>query len=646
MRIDRTGFREPSLPRETLSSVEELCRLARADVLLMTTLAGCGHPGGSMSSMEILALLYSQSRLDPARPSRRGRDRVVVSNGHISPGIYAVLGRLGFFDIEDAVASFRLAGSEYEGHAERSVPGVELTTGNLGQGFSGACGLAVADRSHGITNHVWVLTGDGEQQKGQNSEARRFAAHYGLGNLTLVVDCNGLQISGRTDGIMPVDLEAEYRASGWNVVTVEDGHDLSLLYDALRPDQGSTAPKLVIARTVMGKGVSFMEDLADYHGKALDEKQLLEALDELGIEDGAGKLERLREKRREWKPRSGRTSLQASYEILDHPGEPEVYPVDHRGDNRGAFGRALLDLAHTNRERIPLVFDCDLAGSVRTAKFSEEHPALFFQCGIQEHHAVSAAGAASIAGRVVFFVGFGVFAIDETLNQHRLNDINMTNLKVVATHCGLDVGEDGKTHHCINYLGLLRTLRHYDAIVPADPNQTDRVTRYVATHPGNFFVAMGRSKTPVIADDDGAPFYGDGYRFVYGQPDLIRTGRDLALVTMGCMCSRAMEVRELLADLGLSAAVYNVSSPLCLSREFLERLGEYGLVASYEDHDRDSGLGASLAIALLEAGVCVPIVRYGVREYGFSGPPDDLLRLQGLMPQQVARAISEKLRIL
>ncbi len=513
----------------------------------MTTLAGSGHPGGSMSSLEIFALLWSQANVDPGEPLKEGRDRIVVSHGHTSPGVYSTLGRLEFFDLQRAVTTFRKAGSPFEGHIERSIPGVEFTTGNLGQGLSAAAGMALADRCRGIHNQVWVVCGDGEHQKGQIAEARRFIRNFGLNNITVVVDCNGLQISGRTNRVMYTDIASEYKADGWDVTEV-DGHNLSSLYRALRPDPSYRAPRMVLAMTVMGKDVSFMENDPQYHGKALTMEQAGEALAELGLANDLEHLSRLRVEG--WKNKSD-FNQRLPYEILDLEGTPIIYDADHRGDNRGAFGAALMDLAKMNGDNLPLVFDCDLAGSVKTSAFSEEYPEHFFQSGIMEHNTASVAGGASVAGKVVFWADFGVFAADETFNQHRLNDINMTNLKVVATHCGLDVGMDGKTHHCINYISLMGTLYHYNTVVPADPNQTDRVIRYAATHPGNFFVAMGRSKLPVITNEDGEPFFGSDYRFVYGMHDHIREGTDVALVAMGCMVFRALEVREILNEKGI-----------------------------------------------------------------------------------------------
>ena len=631
-RIDRTLFKPHDLSIELLQELKEFCRRGRGDIIKMTTLAGSGHPGGSMSSLEIYALLWSQANVDPAEPLKEGRDRIVVSHGHTSPGVYATLGRLEFFDLQRAVSTFRKAGSPFEGHIERSIPGVELTTGNLGQGISAAAGMALADRLRGIHNHVWVVTGDGEHQKGQIAEARRFIRSYGLNNMTVVVDCNGLQISGRTDRIMYTDIASEYRADGWDVVEV-DGHGLSSLYRVLRPDETSRAPRLVLAMTVMGKGVSFMENDAAYHGKALTTEQAEEALAELDLPNDLDKLEKLRKS--SWKNR-GDFNLRLPYEILDLEGAPIVYDADHNGDNRGAFGAALMDLADSNRENLPIVFDCDLAGSVRTSKFGEKYPEHFFQSGIMEHNTASAAGGASIAGKVVFWADFGVFAADETFNQHRLNDINMTNLKVVATHCGLDVGMDGKTHHCINYISLMGTLYHYNTIVPADPNQTDRVIRYAATHPGNFFIAMGRSKQPVITDENGDPFFGPDYRYVYGLHDHIREGTDVALVAMGCMVPRSLEVREILAEKGVSAAVYSVSCPLCIGPRLLDELEGYDLVVTYEDHDMDTGMGSKLAIATACFNKSINLRRKGVTEYGASGSPEDLYRMAGLAPDQVA----------
>jgi transketolase len=464
----------------------------------MTTLAGSGHPGGSMSSIDFYLVLYSYANIYPQSPSDPDRDRIVISHGHTSPGVYAALGRTGFFPIEAAIATFRKAGGPFEGHVEKGIPGVEWNTGNLGQGLSAGCGFALGSKILKKGFRVFVTMGCGEQQKGQISEARRFAVKYGLDNLTVIIDFNCRQISGVTQEIMPQNISKNFESDGWRVMEV-DGHQFQDIYTAFREAVLSEHPTAIIARTIMGKGVSFMEGKEEFHGRALNLEEYKKALQELKVPDDLDRYRQIRE--REMIPYPGR---KYSLEVLPiQTGNPRSYEKDQKIDNRSAFGNALVEIARSNvQENFPLpmaVFDCDLASSVKTAGFSKQFPNHFFQGGIQEHHTATLAGAISTLGLLSFFADFGVFGVDETYNQHRLNDINETNLTLICTHNGLDVGEDGKTHQCIDYVGVMQNLFGYKIIIPADPNQTDRVIRYVAKTYGNFLVPMGlqfRSSLP------------------------------------------------------------------------------------------------------------------------------------------------------
>jgi len=241
----------------------------------------------------------------------------------------------------------------------------------------------------------------------------------------------------------------------------------------------------------------------------------------------------------------------------------------------------------------------------------------------------------------VFFADFGVFGIDETYNQQRLNDINHTSLKLILTHCGLDVGEDGKTHQCIDYLGVASNLFGFKVIIPADPNQTDRAVRYLARENGNFLLAVGRSKTPVILDEKGEPIFAKDYKFEYGKIDLIRQGNQACIFTMGSMVPRAIKVWEILKEKGILVKIFNVSCPLALEKD-LEKIKEgfaTGLVITYEDHQIETGLGARIALLATEQSLTAKFLRFGVINYGASGKPDELFRLQGLAPEQVAEKI-------
>ncbi|NLC12155.1 MAG: transketolase [Firmicutes bacterium] len=255
----------------------------RKDILTMIARAGSGHPGGSLSIVDILAVLYYKvMRLRPQEPLWPERDRFVLSKGHACPALYAVLADKGFFPRE-YLARLRQLGSPLQGHPDmRKTPGVDFSTGSLGQGLSAANGMALAARLQEASWRVYVVLGDGEIQEGQVWEAAMSAAHYGLSNLIAFLDYNGLQIDGTVREIMcPEPLAEKWRAFGWHVLEI-DGHDHAAILEAVRRSQlENHRPSMIIARTIKGKGVSFMEDQVSWHGKAPSEELLQNALREL-----------------------------------------------------------------------------------------------------------------------------------------------------------------------------------------------------------------------------------------------------------------------------------------------------------------------------------------------------------------------------
>jgi transketolase len=621
----------------------ELARLARGDILKMTTLAGSGHPGGSMSSIDFYLILYSYANVHPQSSSDPNRDRIIISHGHTSPGVYAALGRTGFYPIEAAIVNFRKAGSAFEGHVEKGVPGVEWNTGNLGQGLSAGCGFALAAKILKRDFHVFVAMGCGEQQKGQITEARRFAIKYGLDNLTVIIDYNCRQISGVTQEIMPQNIAENFESDGWRVIEV-DGHQFQEVYRGLRDAILSKHPTAILAHTTMGKGVSFMEGNEDYHGRALNLDEYKKAIQELRVEDDLDRYRQLRE--------SGTTpSLPREYPV-EIPsiqiGNSRNYEKDQRLDNRTAFGNALVDLAKANLQEngsLPMVvFDCDLAPSTKTLSFAKQFPKHFFQGGIQEHNTATIAGAISTVNLLSFFADFGVFGVDETYNQHRLNDINHANLKLICTHNGLDVGEDGNTHQCIDYVGIMRNLFGYKIIIPADPNQTDRVIRHVAKTPGNFLVAMGRSPIPTLLTDEGTSLFGTPYEFRYGQADLIRSGKDGAIITNGGMTYRAVQAWQKLREKGVEVQVLNISCLSDLDIGAILRAAKTGMIITYEDHHIQTGLGSLIANVLAEHSLSIRFRKMGIARYGSSGKPDDLYRMQGLDAESLVQVVMNEIQ--
>ncbi|MCS7278885.1 MAG: transketolase [Thermodesulfobacteriaceae bacterium] len=642
-----------SIDREELSLseiqfLEEAFRRCARRIILATTLAGSGHPGGSLSSLNLLLTVYAIAKVDPLNPRAFNRDRVVISHGHISPGVYSVLCEYGFFPEEAFLMEFRKAGSAFGGHVEQCVPGVEWNTGNLGQGLSAACGMAKALKLKGLDRKVFCLMGDGEQQKGQVMEARRWAFKFGLNNLIVLIDYNKLQIGGPIWKVMPQKIKEEILATSWNFIEI-DGHNFSEIYKALRKAlkgevENPSAPTAILAHTTMGKGISFMENDEKWHGMALPEDLAKKALEELGFDPS--ELEILKEKRKTWTPSFPHQPHEPLPVNLEVP-ESTIYSVDTKTDCRSAFGKAILKLAEKNNlsgnsPKI-LALTCDLESSVKLTDFKKKFPQAFFESGIQEHHTASVSGALSKEGFLVFFSTFGVFGIDEVYNQLRINSLNQTALKVVCTHLGADVGEDGPTHQCIDYLGLLWSLPDFEIYLPADPNQTDHLIRFVAQRPGNVFVGMGRSKVPIITKENGEPFFDASYEFKPGKADWIRRGDKGVIISYGNLLHYVLLAYETLKNMGILVSVLNIPSFRPLPEKDILKAFELRHVLVVEDHYLETGLGVKIASLAGLNNKPIKIKLLGHKKPSSSGNPKELFKIAGLLPENM---VSEMIKLI
>lgn len=266
------------------AELTEKARRIRINALKAIHAAKSGHPGGSLSSADILATLYFEVlNIDPKDPKKADRDKFVMSKGHAVPALYATLGERGFYEVSEMM-TLRQVGSKFQGHPNmHKVPGVEMSTGSLGQGFSAAVGMAIAGKIDSNPGRVYVLAGDGEIQEGIVWEAAMQAAHRKLDNLVAIVDLNGLQIDGKVSDVKCVSpVDEKFKSFGWNVIVV-DGHNYEELITAFEEAQKCEGvPTAIIAHTHKGKGVSFMEDNAGWHGKAPSDEELATAIEELG----------------------------------------------------------------------------------------------------------------------------------------------------------------------------------------------------------------------------------------------------------------------------------------------------------------------------------------------------------------------------
>lgn len=269
-----------------INQLKKIAANIRTGIIMAISAAGSGHPGGSLSAADIVTVLYfHEMNIDPKNPKMKNRDKFVLSKGHAAPLLYAALAEKGFFPKED-ILTLRKINSKFQGHPDsKKLPGIETSTGSLGQGFSMAVGMALAGRVDNNDGRVYALLGDGELQEGLVWEAAMSAGHYGLDNMVAIVDWNGLQIDGKNCDVMTVEPIAEkFKAFGWNVMEI-DGHNYSEIIESLaRARNFRGKPTAIVAKTHKGKGVSFMEDEAGWHGKAPDQEQTALAIKEIGGE--------------------------------------------------------------------------------------------------------------------------------------------------------------------------------------------------------------------------------------------------------------------------------------------------------------------------------------------------------------------------
>lgn len=644
-----------SLNRKQIALLDAFTLSARRTIIEMLKQSQSGHPGGALGCVDYLSLLYTYII------SQTG-EKVVISNGHISPAVYAVLAELGVIKKDEVIKKFRKSNGPFEGHVTRFVRGIDYGTGPLGAGIAAAAGFALGEKIKKTDKHVFALLGDGESQEGQVYETINFAAKYKLDNFIVFMDYNHVQLTDSLEQVMPINPKKVFLAAGWHVIDV-NGHDYAALWKALgAAHKVKGKPTLLLASTVMGKGVDFMEaegkkHKATWHGKApkaqeadnaladltVSKKQKIllkelheEALACLVVEEKHKKLISDFCKRATWRPKVSITKPLTKLKI--NTGKRRVYKVDELTDCRSAYGNALLDLAKKNKSVMALT--ADLSGSVKTDGVKKNIPERHVDVGIAEQLMVSAAGGLSLNGFIPFCSTFGVFMTSRAKDQARLNDLNETNVKMVTTHNGLSLGKDGPTHQAIDdsssMLGLFNTMQ----MEPSDPNHCDRMIRYVASHYGNFYVRMGRHKLPVLTKENGKPFYDEKYKYSYGKCDLLRKGSALTIVATGPMGTEALKAREMLESKGYKGKVEIViaSSIKKFDNTVLTSIKKTRRVVTIEDHNAVSGLGSQLASVLVERNIPVQsYTKLGVQRYHGSDTPEMLYNNAKISATHIAK---------
>jgi transketolase len=634
-------------------SVDELkdaAKLMRGYDLVALNAAGSGHAGGTLSIMDITAALYLRvAEHDPDKPNWEDRDRIIWSTGHKAPSLYLGLAFAGFCPIEDVVL-LRKLGSPYQGHPHwLKLPGVEVSTGSLGQGLSIAIGIALAGKLNGKSYKTFCIMGDGEQQEGQIWEAAMEASHHGLDNLVGIVDCNRLQIDGPVAEVMNVEpLEEKYRGFGWEVRRI-DGHNMEQVVEALESAKAHRGkPLVLLADTVKGKGVSFMENVAGWHGKTPTSEELVKGLNELEVADRIP-VQHLLEKAKNY---------QAAIDHRLHQKMPE-FNHDYwwnRALNmkvkmeptRKGFGQALAE--NGGDERV-VCLGLDISGSITISDFYASKPERknrWISMGIAEQSATSVAAGLAKEGKLPVFGTYATFAAARNLDQIRTSICyGDFNVMIAGAHGGVSVGPDGATHQALEDLFAMCGLPNMSVVVPCDVVETRKATNFLLLeHKGPKYIRFAREATPVVTDEQTP--------FVFGKANVIRLrqpgesflkafettleskyedeGEDLTIVACGPMVPEAMRAAWILKrEFGFETRILNLHTLKPMDEAaILWAAKQTGVILTAEEH-QIGALAWRVSNIITSSPVLYghPVITgaIGVKDrFGDSGAPWELIK--------------------
>ncbi len=606
-----------------LDHLATLSRVVRHHILKATTHAGSGHPTSSLSAVELMVgLLFGGFfRYDVDRPDHPNNDRLLFSKGHASPLFYALWLAAGKVSPQEML-TYRKFGSPLEGHPTRRFPYTEAATGSLGQGL--AIGLGIAMSARYLANlpyRTYVLLGDSEMAEGSQWEAIEAAAFRRLDNLVAILDVNRLGQRGET--MHGWDLEAfgrRFAAFGWETILV-DGHDLAQIMAAYA--QALTVegrPVAIIARTVKGKGVAEVEDLEGQHGKPLDDAACARAMASLGAFDldARGVIAKPAD-REPARPRVMAEVVPPQYE----PGKPVA--------TRTAYGKALARLYPRHPEMV--VLDGEVSNSTMAEIFREAYPERFFEMYIAEQNLVGAAQGLATRGHLPFLSSFAAF-LTRAHDQIRMSQYSGANLKIVGSHAGVAIGEDGPSQMGLEDLAMFRAMLDSVVLYPADAWATEALVEAAARHRGLVYLRTTRSATPLL--------YGPDDTFAIGGSKVHPESAQPATVTVvaaGVTLFEAFAAREQLQDDGIAVRIIDLYSVKPIDESSLRQAAaETDAIFTVEDHYPEGGLGEAVRTAV---GDAAPVITLAVRRRPCSGTPAELMAYEEISSEAIAARIRE-----
>ncbi|MBF8193146.1 transketolase [Nonomuraea sp. K274] len=608
------------MPESDLQYLSELAQQLRVDSVRAAAEAGSGHPTSSMSAADLMAVLFARHlRYDFGRPGNPANDHLIFSKGHASPLLYALYKAAGAID-DAELLSFRRRGSRLEGHPTPRLPWVDVATGSLGQGLPVGVGVAMAGRLERSPYRVWVLCGDSELAEGSIWEAAEHAGTEGLANLTAIVDVNRLGQRGPTRHEWDTGAYARrFGAFGWHTVEI-DGHDPEQIDHALGDARGTRGrPTVILARTRKGQGASEVQDREGAHGKAL--KNADQAIDELGgVRD-------LRVSVRE--PEEG----VEPYRFETAPLSLPAYDVGEKVATRTAYGEALAALGAARGDVVAL--DGEVADSTRTEAFGAAVPERFFEMYIAEQQLVAAAVGLQVRGWTPYAATFAAF-LTRAYDFIRMAGVSRASIRLVGSHAGVAIGEDGPSQMGLEDLAMLRAVYGSTVLYPCDANQAAALTVAMADVEGVSYLRTTRGNTPVIYQRD-EEFPVGGSRVLRHSP-----GDRATIVAAGVTVHEALAAADELAAGGVPVGVIDLYSIKPVDAAALvEAATTTGNLITVEDHRLEGGLGDAVMDAVSELGPRV--VKLAVTALPGSATPEEQLAEAGIDRHAIAAAVKQLL---
>ena len=599
------------IPRKDF--LESQAQRIRLLALESTTKAGSGHPTTGMSMADILSVLYfDQMVYDPRNPESPEGDDLVLSKGHGSPALYAAMDLAGILDGLDPM-SLRETQSPLEGHPVPRIPGIRLATGSLGQGLSGGIGLALAMKRAGVDRYVYVVLGDGEMAEGNVWEAINLAPHLELNNLIAIVDVNRLGQSDPT--LYEWNLDSYRRrieSFGWHALSI-DGHSIDEITEALEEARKDPRPTAIVARTVKGKGVDFLENAEGRHGKAVSEDELTEARSQL-----SGGVKEVRENQYQ----SPNTRSFVHHESSRATPPPPVVNFDGSPlATRDGYGQALDVLGAADPS--VMVLDGDVKNSTRTKFFFGSHPEKAVECFIAEQNMVGIAAGLQCRGVRPHVATFAAF-LTRAHDQIRMAAYSQADIKLSGSHTGVAIGEDGPSQMGLEDLAMMRSVYGSVVVSPADAVSASKLLGEVNAFHGISYLRTIRGKTPIIYQQSESFPIGGSKRF---DPKNGQKPKG-AIVATGTTLHEALKAQEQLAAEGLPIVVLDAYSIKPLDEGALTSIAEeVSFVLAAEDHYPEGGLGEAVAAVI---GGRVAFRSAVVTTLPHSGTPEELLAEQGI----------------